>query len=321
MPSRREFLRLTAAAAAAAGVAGPLARAALALDAEARRRALEKPLPRRPLGKTGMEVGILGLGCFYLGSLPKESEAVAIVRRARELGMNWFDTAPSYAGGVSEERLGKGLEGARDGVFVATKSTCRDGKSALAELEASLKRLGTDHVDLFQFHALRTAQDVAQIFGEGGAHEALARAKQAGKVRHLGFTGHFDPDLLARVCRERPLETMLLPLNCLDPHERSFEKGTLPAAAEKGMGVIAMKVFVSGRLVADRALSPAAEECVRYSLSLPISTAIVGCASLEELETDLAAAKTFEPMPEPERKALAERVRPFLASKIEWYKR
>ncbi len=318
MFSRRAFLRLSAAAAGAVVVAG---RRAVALDSGGdRKKALERPLPRRDLGKTGEKVGLLGLGCFYLGSVRDERQAVAVIRRAFDLGVNWFDTAPSYNDGESERRVGKALKDVRDRALIATKSTERAGKAAAAELEASLKRLQTDRVDLFQFHALRTAEDVARIFAEDGAFPALEAARKAGKVRHLGFTGHYDPALMAAVARERPLETVLLPLNCVDRHDRSFEEGTLPAATSRGLGVVAMKVFASGKLVADAALSPAPEECLRYVLSLPVSTAIVGCSTLEELEGDLACAKTFEPMKEEEKKALLKRTVPVAARKIEWYK-
>jgi predicted aldo/keto reductase-like oxidoreductase len=235
--------------------------------------------------------------------------------------VDWFDTAPSYNRGVSEDRVGRALKGKRDRVRVATKSTVRDGDGALKELEESLKRLRTDHVDLFQFHALRTAKDVDALFAEGGAHGALLKAKKEGKVLHLGFTGHFDPELMAAVCRERTLETVLMPLNCLDPHERSFEKGTLPTATGKGLGVIAMKLFASGRLVDDPALSPTPEQCVRYSLGLPVSICIAGCASVEELERDLLVAKAFEPLTDAERAALLARTKPIVEKKIEWYKR
>lgn len=322
MPTRREFLRLSAAAATAAAAGGRLLLPgeAAAQDADERRRILERPLPVRDLGKTGLRVGILGLGCFYLGNLRDGEQAVAVVRRALELGVDWFDTAPSYNRGVSEERVGKGLKGSRDRVHIATKSTRRDGKGAVAELEESLKRLGTDRVDLFQFHALRDASDAREVFGKGGAHEALEKARKAGKVLHLGFTGHYDPEVLAAVCRERPVETILLPLNALDPHDRSFEKGTLPAARERGLGVVAMKVFASGRLVGDPALSPTPAECLRYVLSLPVATAIVGCSTVEELEADLVLAKSFEPLPAEERAALLDRTAPFAKRRIEWYK-
>ena len=319
MPTRREFLRASAAAAAAAGALGRAA-PAVAEDAEARKKALEKPLPKRALGKTGLEVSALGLGCFYLGVVRDRAKAEAVIRRACDLGVNWFDTAPSYNGGVSEERLGSALKGVRDRVFIATKSTERSGRAARSELEASLKRLGTDRVDLFQFHALRTDADAEVIFGEGGAHAAILEAKKAGKVRHVGFTGHFDPALMAKVCRDRPVETVLMPLNAIDPHAKSFELGSLPAARERGLGVVAMKVFASGALVGDPALSPTPEECLRWSLSLPVSTAIVGCSTVEELERDLACAKTLVPLTDEERKAILLKTRPFVDRGIEWYK-
>ncbi len=317
MPTRRGFLRLAAAAGTAA-----LAPPALAPDdAAERKRILERPLPVRDLGKTGIRPTILGLGCFYLGNLRDDGAAVGIVRRALDLGVNWFDTAPSYNRGVSEERVGRALKGKRDRVHVATKSTERGGAAALRELEESLVRLQTDRVDLFQFHAVRTAKDVDALFAEDGAYPALLGAKKQGKVLHLGFTGHFDPEVMAAACRERPLETVLVPLNCLDPHDKSFERGTLPAAREKGLGVVAMKLFASGKLVDDPALSPKPEECVRYVLGLPISVAIAGCASVEELERDLLVAKAFEPFTDAERAALLARTRPIVEKKIEWYKR
>jgi aryl-alcohol dehydrogenase-like predicted oxidoreductase len=284
-------------------------------------KALEKPLPKRALVKNGLEVTAMGLGCFYLGSVRDGAAAEAVIRRAYDLGVNWFDTAPSYNGGVSEERVGRALKGVRDRVFIATKSTERSGRAAAAELDASLKRLGTDRVDLFQFHALRADADAEVIFGEGGAHAAILEAKRAGKVRHVGFTGHFDPAVIARVCRDRPVETVLMPLNALDPHSKSFEEGALPAAKERGLGIIAMKVFASGRLVDDPALSPTPEECIRWTMSLPTSTSIVGCSTMEELERDLACAKTFVPLAEEERKALLRKTRPFVDRRIEWYKR
>jgi aryl-alcohol dehydrogenase-like predicted oxidoreductase len=323
MPTRREFLRLSAAAAAAGGLIGALPEAARAFqDPEERRRILARPLPKRDLGRTGLRVGALGLGCFYLGNLRDEDAAVGVIRRALDLGVDWFDTAPSYNRGVSEERVGKALKGARDRVRIATKSLARDGPGARAELLGSLKRLDTDRVDLFQFHAVKGAKDVRAIFGEGGAHAEIAKARKEGKVLHVGFTGHFDPDLMAAVCREREVETVLMPLNCLDPHEKSFEKGTLPAAREKGLGVIAMKLFASGRLVDDPALSPTPEECVRYSLGLAgVSVAISGCSSVAELERDLLVAKAFEPLSAEQRAALLDRTRPFVERRLEWYKR
>jgi predicted aldo/keto reductase-like oxidoreductase len=319
MATRREFLRLTAAA--AGGAAAAMAPRALALDDEAeRRKVLERPLPRRKVGATGMEAGVLGLGCFYLGSVREDATAVAVVRRAYDLGVDWFDTAPSYNRGVSEERVGKGLKGVRDRVRIATKSTCRDGDGAAEELDGSLKRLGTDRVDLFQLHAVKTGKDVERIFREDGAWPRMQKAKKEGKVLHVGFTGHFDPELMATVCRERAVETVLLPLNCLDPHARSFEKGTLPVAREKGLGIVAMKLFASGRLVEEPGISPTPEECVRYVLGLPISVAIAGCSSIEELERDLVVAKSFTPMTEAERTALLAKTRPIVEKRIEWYK-
>jgi aryl-alcohol dehydrogenase-like predicted oxidoreductase len=322
MRTRREFLRLSAAAAAAGGAAAALARRAFALDdAEERKKILERPLPLRDLGATGIEVSCLGLGCFYLGNLQDDDAAQAVIRRAFDLGVNWFDTAPTYKDGVSETRVGKALKGKRDRVHIATKTLCRDGAGALRELEGSLKRLQTDHVDLLQFHAIKTAGDAEAIFGEGGAYEAVLKARKAGKVLHVGVSGHKDPEIMATVARDRPVETMLMPLNCLDPHEKSFEKGTLPAAKGKGLGVIAMKLFVSGKLVDDPALSPTPEECVRYVLGLPVSAAIAGCSSVEELERDLAVAKAFTPFTDAERAALLARTRAFVEKNIEWYKR
>jgi predicted aldo/keto reductase-like oxidoreductase len=318
----RRSLLLRAAAGAAALAAARAGLAAAGDDPAARRKALERPLPRRPLGKTGESVGILGLGTFYLAGLRDAAAAEAIVRRAHDLGVNWFDTAPSYSSGAGEERLGRALKGLRDKVLLATKSTADDGPGAVKELEASLKRLGTDRVDLFQFHAIRTAEEAKAVFGEGGAHEALEKARKAGKVRFLGFTGHYDPEVVAAVARERAVETAMFPLNAIDLHdERSFEATALPAVRERGLGALAMKVFASGKLLDDPARSPSVEECLRYALSLPVAAAVVGCGSVEELDRDLACAKSFEPLTAEERKALLARTRAIAAKKIEWYKK
>lgn len=316
--TRRDFLRMGAAASAAL----LLARRARGDEAEDRRKALEKPLPQRDLGKTGRRVSQLGLGCFPLGNLRDEKAATDVIRRAVDLGVTYFDSAPSYNRGVSETRVGSVIKGAvREKVFLTTKSTHRDGRTAVEELEGSLQRLGTDHVDLFQFHAVKSDEDLEAIFGRDGAWDALVKAKEAGKVRHLGITGHEVPAVLARAARERAIDTLLFPLNCVDPHRVSFERGTLPVAKEKGLGIVAMKVFASGKLLDDPVLSPTVEECIRYTLGLPVATAIVGCASVEELERDLACAKTFTPLTPKERVELVERTRPFVDRKIEWYKR
>jgi len=303
--SRRRFLAGSAAAGVGLAASWPLF-------------ADDRPMPHRELGRTGLSVSLAGLGCHPLGgSGLDDAQAGAIVRRAIELGVNYFDTAPSYGNGASERRLGKALEGVRDKVILATKTLQRDRRGALRELDASLERLRTDRIDLWQFHALARTGDTDRLLEKGGALEAAWEAKKAGKVRFYGITGHADPRVFVDALKRHPFDALLIPLNCIDPHHLSFETTALPFARERRTGVIAMKVFCSGRLPGQRIVG--GEECLRYTYGLPIAVCIVGCSSIAEVELAAHVARNLRVLSEEERAALHEATRPHSPA-LEWYK-
>jgi aryl-alcohol dehydrogenase-like predicted oxidoreductase len=279
-------------------------------------------MPTRPLGATGEKVSVLALGGHPISTLPdeKEEEAVAIVRRALELGVTYLDTAPSYGDHRSERRIGKAVKDRRDKVLLATKSYIMTKEKALAELEASLAALGTDHVDVFQVHAVGDDEDrKRKLDTEKGTLAAAIAAKKAGKTRFVGVTGHMDPAVLAQCLKDFPGDTMLVPVNCADPLHASFVETALPVAKERKVGVVAMKVFAAGKLVqGDKAK---AAECLRYALSQDVATATAGFVSIAQLEADVLAVKRFEPMPADEQKALTSRFAPHPGKSLEWYKK
>ena len=305
--SRRRLLRHAAATSALLATGGAFAFAD------------ERPMPMRALGTTGLKTSLFGLGCHPLGrGKLKDADAVKVIRRAYELGVTYFDTAPSYGRGRSEARVGEALAKVRDRVLIATKTLARDKKGALAELDESLKRLRTDHVDVWQFHALADTSATDSILAKGGALEAAVEAKKAGKVRFVGITGHADPTVFVDAMKRHDFDTLLIPLNCIDPHHRSFEKIALPVAQKTGIGTVAMKVFCSGKLPAQKIVP--AEACLRYTYGLPISTCIVGADTIPYVELAAHVARNGTPMPDEERAALRKATKPH-SPKLEWYKR
>jgi len=292
---RREFMGETAAGAAALGLAG----SALASDNDG--------IPKRPLGKTGEQVSILGLGGFHLGSISEEKEAVKLVHAAIDRGVTFMDNAWEYHAGRSERLMGKALQGAkRDKVFLMTKHHGRkDPKKAMKHLEDSLRRLKTDVIDLWQYHEVVWLDDPQMIFSDGGAIEAAAKAKEQGKVKYIGFTGHKFPDLhLEMLGHHFDWDALQMPVNLLDAHYRSFQKRVLPVAQEKGVGVIGMKSLAAGWLKKAGVVDP--EMAIRYSLSQPISTLVSGMDSMEVLEKNARIATGFKPLSESEQKKLLE---------------
>jgi aryl-alcohol dehydrogenase-like predicted oxidoreductase len=268
-------------------------------------------VPKRDLGKTGVQVSALGVGGFHLGSTKDQDEANELVARALDAGVNFFDNAWDYHDGVSEERLGNALRGKRDQAFVMTK-VCTHGRGkdiAMQMLEQSLRRLQTDHLDLWQVHEVIYYNDPDLIFTSGGAAEALLTAKQQGKVRFIGFTGHKDPAIHLRMLQHGfPFDTVQMPLNAFDASFRSFEKQVLPVALEKGVAVLGMKSLGgSGEMVTGGAIT--AQEGLRYAMSLPVATTISGMDSLAVLEQNLEIARGFTPMPQAEMQALRERLK------------
>ncbi len=279
----------------------------------------EHKLPVRSLGKTGCQVTLFGLGGEgVLRTTGRMKEAVPVIRKALELGVNYFDTAPAYQ--QSQDYLGEGLQGSREKIFLAAKTHDRSKNGSLRLLDDSLRRLRTDHLDLWQLHDLRTEEDLEQIFSKNGAIHALEEAKAQGRVRFFGITGHHDPAILAEAARRYSFDAVLTALNPADRVRDSFIEQLLPAAKDKRMGVIAMKVMAHGLLMEDPVrLSP--DEALGYVLSLQgVSTAIVGCSSPEEVEQNAAAAGRFRQMPALEMSQLEERVRPF-AQQFAYFKK
>jgi predicted aldo/keto reductase-like oxidoreductase len=288
--NRREFLKAAAASLAATGWG------ALALAGQE-----DSPdgIPKRPLGKTGEKVSIVGLGGFHIG-VPDEKEGIAIIHEAIDHGMTFFDNAWDYHNGGSEEVMGKALAtgGRRDKVFLMTKCCDRDYRGVKSNLEDSLRRLKTDRIDLWQFHEINYPEDPTWIF-EKGAIKAAVEARKAGKVRYIGFTGHKDIKFhLEMLGKPFAWDTVQMPINILDAHYRSFQRKVVPEARRRGAGVIGMKSLGCGVFPTEVGLDAAT--CRRYSLSLPISTLVCGISSRENLLQDLAVGRGFKPMTEDE---------------------
>ncbi len=269
-------------------------------------------VPRRRLGGTGVQVSALGLGGFHLG-VPSEKEAIAIMHKAIDHGMNFFDNCWDYHDGDSERRMGKALQGGRrDKVFLMTKIDGRTKEAAALQIDQSLSRLNTDHVDLMQVHEVIRDKDPKWVFGEDGAIAALREAQKAGKIRYIGFTGHKSPSIhlaMLETAEEHDFrfDTVQMPLNVLDPHYDSFQKHVLPVLEQKDIGVLGMKSLASGAALK---AGVSAEECLRYSLSLPTSVVITGCDEMKILDQALRVGKGFVPLGEEERRQLEARTRP-----------
>jgi len=268
-------------------------------------------VPTRELGRTGERVSIVGLGGYHLG-IPTEEESVRIVRTALDHGMNFLDNCWDYNDGASEERMGKALQGGyREKAFLMTKLDGRTARAAAEQLEQSLRRLATETIDLVQIHEVIREDDPERCFAEGGAIEALVAARQAGKLRYLGFTGHKDPAIHLRMLEEARqrgfrFDTVQMPLNVLDAHYRSFEREVLPVALADGVAVLGMKPMAAGLVLQSGAAS--AEECLRYAMSVPgVSVTITGCDSEGVLEQALWTALNFQPLDEAHRAALLAR--------------
>jgi uncharacterized protein len=266
-------------------------------------------IPRRPLGKTNAQVSIIGLGGYHLGAVESRDLAVRLVQEAVDAGINFFDNAWEYNDHRSEEWMGVGLQGRRDKVFLMTKVCThgRDKQVAMQQLEESLKRLGTDHLDLWQIHEVIYENDPDLHFAKGGAVEALDEAKKQGKVRFVGFTGHKSPAIhLKMLAHDYPFDTVQMPLNCFDATFRSFEQQVLPELQRRGIAALGMKSLGGdGQPIVYGAVK--AEEALRYAMSLPVATTISGIDSLDVLRQNIAIARGFQPMPPQEMQALRDR--------------
>ena len=264
--------------------------------------------PYRTLGRSGEKVSLIGLGGYHIGKQSDEQESIRIIRTALDNGVNFLDNCWDYNGGVSEIRTGKALrDGYRQKAFLMTKIDGQTKKAAEQQLEESLHRLQTDHVDLLQFHEVIRETDPARIFGEGGGMEAALAARKAGKIRYIGFTGHKSPDihlkmLEAGFAHQFTFDAVQMPLNVMDAHYDSFEKKVLPVLVKHEIGVLGMKPM--GDAIILRSKTASAVECLHYAMNLPTSVVITGCDSLPILQQALDAARTFKPLSKEEVKQL-----------------
>jgi aryl-alcohol dehydrogenase-like predicted oxidoreductase len=261
----------------------------------------------RPLGNTTDRVSLLGLGGYHIGvSSLSDQESVRLIHQALDHGVNFLDNAWEYHKGRSEVRVGKAIHDRRDQAFVMTKHHGREKDMAMQHLEDSLKRLQTDHVDLWMFHECVYDEDPDRIFASGGGIEAADLAKQQGKVRYVGFTGHKWPRIhLKMLAYGYPWDAVLMPLNILDGSYRSFEHWVLPVLTRRGIAPLAMKTRASGDIL--NAGIATAEECWRYVSALPVSTIVSGIDSFDILEKNIALAKTTSPMSEQEKETILKR--------------
>ena len=280
-------------------------------------------IPRRSFGRTGVEVSAIGLGGYHMGVPKDEQEAIRIIHEAMDAGIDFMDNAWEYNDGVSEQRLGKALRGRRDQAFVMTKVCThgRDRKVAMQQLEQSLRRLQTDHIDLWQIHEVVYDNDPELHFARGGVIEALEQAKKEGKVRFVGFTGHKDPTIhLKMLSYNYPFDACQLPLNCFDASFRSFEKQVLPELQKRGIAAIGMKSLGgSGEPVKQGAIAP--QQALSYAMSLPVATTVSGIDSLKVLRQNLGIARGFTPMSAEQMQALRDRYARYAADgRFELYK-
>jgi predicted aldo/keto reductase-like oxidoreductase len=304
-PSRRHFLQ----AGVAAGAVLSLADQVLA-----QQRDRGAGVPQRPLGKTGAEVSILCLGGFHIGQAARtdgEAVAVKLMHQAIDEGITFFDNCWDYHDGYSEEVMGKAIEDRRERVFLMTKVCNRDHRGALSNLDDSLKRLRTDHLDLWQFHEMVYDNDPDWVFERGGIKAAL-EAQQAGKVRFIGFTGHKDPSIHLKMLRQPyAWATAQMPINVCDYFFRSFLHNVVPQCLAQDTAVLGMKSLGGGTEGAIPSSGlVTASECIHFSLSQPISSLVVGLRNERDLQQALAVARDFKPLAPEAQMAILGKVKP-----------
>ncbi|MBN1125298.1 MAG: aldo/keto reductase [Sedimentisphaerales bacterium] len=255
-------------------------------------RAAEGTIPTRPLGATGVQVSMLGLGGHHIGRIREDEKSIALIRKAIDRGVTFLDNAWEYHNGRSENLMGRALrDGYRSKAFLMTKHHGRNKKTAMQHLEDSLKRLQTNVIDLWQFHEIVYDADPAMIFAPNGGIEAAELAKKQGKVRFIGFTGHRDPLLhLKMLAYGYPWDAVQMPLNVLDAHYKSFEQHVVPILVRRNIGIIAMKTLGSGYVLRANVVTP--EEGLNYVWSLPVSTIVSGMESEELLNANIQIAQT-----------------------------
>jgi len=309
-PNRREFLKAgTSAGLGLAAAASSNADAQNTTDAGGVRKN-SGGIPLRTLGKTGEWVTMIGLGGHHSTRPKEESDSLRLIQRAVAEGITFLDNAWDYHDGVAEERMGKALEQGkiRDKVFLMTKCCGRTAKDAQSHLEDSLRRLRTDHLDLWQFHEICYDNDPDWIFSRGGAIEYALKAKEQGKIRYLGFTGHKDPQIhLKMLSKPYDWASVQMPINIMDSQYRSFQREVLPVLNQRGIGAIGMKSLGGDGSIVSKAGVPI-EDALRFVFSLPISTLVSGMESEKVLEQNLKIVREFTPMTANEMAALQGKV-------------
>jgi diketogulonate reductase-like aldo/keto reductase len=310
---RRKFLKTTVGAAATAQLLAPMLRAEAADDQSADSKS--GGMIHRALGRTGERVSAIGLGGYHIGKASiQEEESVQLIRQAIDRGITFMDNCWDYNDGVSELRMGKALAGGyRNKVFLMTKIDGRTKAAAAQQIDESLQRLQTDHVDLMQFHEVIRLEDPDRIFAEGGAMEAMLDAKKAGKVRFIGFTGHKDPYVHLRMLDEARqhnfhFDTVQMPLNVMDAHFRSFTHQVLPVLVREGIAPLGMKAFGDHYILDSQTVKPI--EALHYCLNLPISVQITGIDNQAVLDQALEAVRSFHPLSSAEVASLLARTLP-----------
>jgi uncharacterized protein len=332
MMERRSFLKQAAAALAGLkSVSGQRLAAQATLDGAA----AHTPLPavttvngigRRKLGRADVEVSIIGIGGYHIGlSNVSEEDATRIVRRALDEGINFLDNCWDYNDGASEVRMGKALEGGyRQKAFLMTKIDGRTGTSARQQLEQSLQRLKTDHIDLVQIHEVIRMGDPEQAFQPGNVMDVLKQARQEGKIRFIGLTGHKSPEIHLHMIETADkhgftFDSVQMPVNALDEHYDSFGQKVIPVAQKHGMAVLGMKPLANGAIPKTNSIT--AVEALHYAMSVPVTVTINGCESMANLEQALSVARNFKPLDEQQKIAILQRTAPIAtAGKFEAYK-
>lgn len=274
----------------------------------------QKTLPHRKLGSTGFDVSILGLGCATLGYGPLTvDEGAAVVEACIDGGITYIDCASSY--GNAEEKVGMVMKRRRGEVVLATKCLERSKEDAWREINRSLERLQTDRLDLLQVHSINSMADLDRVTASDGALQSAIRAKEEGLCQFVGITGHTRPEVIAAALERYPFATILCPLSSTDALVNDFGPVVFPLADRKKCGVIAMKVLAAGRMTTFPSRS------IRYSMSLPVSTAVVGMGSISEVSENIAVARNFVPMPEQEARSLEADTRTSATTDVMWWKR
>ena len=270
------------------------------LSKKVSKAAATSTVPMRVLGHTGEKISMVGLGGYHIGMQSDEQESIRIIRTALDSGITFLDNCWDYNNGQSEIRMGKALrDGYRQKAFLMTKIDGRTKQAAAQQLEESLRRLQTDHIDLLQFHEVIRDTDPDRIFAKGGGMEAVIEAKKQGKVRYIGFTGHKSPEIHLKMlntafAHDFTFDAVQMPLNVMDAHYDSFEKKVLPVLLKHNIGVLGMKPMGDKIILKSKTASPI--ECLHYAMNLPTSVVITGCDSLQILQQAIGAAKAFKPM-------------------------